>query len=256
MGIIRLPAEAALPIITAIAAGFYAALATMAAIPFSTGQMTLLAIFIMIAHMLVVEGMIQLKSGISIIKIGLVRIAAAILTCLIVSQFFGDTSQSVALSASLAVHTPFIEALKAWAADTAALFIKIIVIVMIVMIALESLKSLGWIKYLLKLSRPFMELLGLSERTATMWIAAAVFGLVYGGAVIMEEAKNESLTKEELECLHISIGINHSMVEDPALFLALGLNIFWLLVPRFIAAAIAVHLYHAILSINRHLLHR
>ena len=124
------------------------------------------------------------------------------------------------------------------------------------MVTLESLKSLGWIKYLLKISRPFTKVLGLSDRTATMWIAAAVFGLVYGGAVITEEAKNESITKEELECLHISIGINHSMVEDPALFLALGLNIFWLLVPRFVTAAIAVHLYHAIKSVNRGLLHK
>ena len=246
MGLMNLPAEAALPIITAQIVGFYAALATMAVIPFTIGQMTLIAIFSTIAHMLIVEGMIQLKSGIGIIEITLVRITVAILTCLVVSQFFGDTSQSVAVSADLAVHIPFVEALKTWAIDTGSLSIKILVIVMIVMTILESLKSLGWIKYLLKFSRPFMKILGLSDRTATMWVTAVVFGLVYGGAVITEEAKKGALTKEELEYLHISIGINHSMVEDPALFLALGLNIFWLLVPRFVAAAIAVHACRAI----------
>lgn len=256
MGLMNLPAEAALPIITAIIVGFYAALATMAVIPFTIEQMTLLAIFITIAHMLIVEGMIQLKSGIGIIEITLVRITAAILTCLVVSQFFGDTSQSVAVSADLAVHIPFVEALKAWAIDTGSLSIKILVIVMIVMTILESLKSLGWIKYLLKFSRPFMKILGLSDRTAMMWVTAVVFGLVYGGAVITEEAKKGALTKEELEYLHISIGINHSMVEDPALFLALGLNIFWLLVPRFVTAAIAVHVCRAIKSAKRALLRK
>jgi len=256
MGIINLPAEAALPIITATMVGLYAALATMAVIPFTIGQMTLIAIFIMIAHGLPMEGMIQRKSGIGIVKITLVRITAAILACLVASQFFSDTGQSVAISANLVVHTPFAEALKAWAANTASLFIKIIVIVMLVMVTLECLKSLGWIKYLLKIAKPFMKILGLSERTATMWIAATVFGLVYGGAVITEEAKNESLTKEELEYLHISIGINHSMVEDPALFLALGLNVFWLMVPRFVTAAIAVHLCRAIRAVNRALPHR
>jgi hypothetical protein len=44
-----------------------------------------------------------------------------------------------------------------------------------------------------------------------------------------------------LENLHISIGINHSLVEDPALFLSLGLAPFWLWVPRILAAMIVVH---------------
>jgi len=256
MGLMNLPAEAALPIITAIIVGFYAALATMAVIPFTIEQMTLIAIFITIAHMLIVEGMIQLKSGIGVIEITLVRITAAILTCLVVSQFFGDTSQSVAVSADLAVQIPFVEALKTWAMDTGSLSIKILVIVMIVMTILESLRSLGWIKYLLKFSKPFMKILGLSDRTAMMWVTAVVFGLVYGGAVITEEAKKGALTKEELEYLHISIGINHSMVEDPALFMALGLNIFWLLVPRFVTASIAVHVCRAVKSAKRALLRK
>jgi len=255
MGLINLPAEAVLPIITAMIVSFYAALATMAVLPFTIGQMTLIAIFTTIAHMLIAEGLIQHKSGIGIIKITLVRITAAILACLAVSQFFGDTSQRVAVSADLAVHIPFVEALKVWAIDTVSLSIKILVIVMIVMTMLESLKSLGWIKYLLKFSKPFMKILGLSDRTAMMWVTAVVFGLVYGGAVITEEAKKEALTKEDLEYLHISIGINHSMVEDPALFLALGLNIFWLLVPRFVAAAIAVHAYRAIKFLRGKLSH-
>ncbi len=33
------------------------------------------------------------------------------------------------------------------------------------------------------------------------------------------------------------------MVEDPALFLPLGLSAFWLWVPRLITAIVAVHLY-------------
>jgi hypothetical protein len=74
-----------------------------------------------------------------------------------------------------------------------------------------------------------------------MWVAGAGFGLIYGSAVIMEEAKKKALTKEELEHLHVSIGINHSIVEETALFLALGVNPLWLLIPRFAVAIIAVH---------------
>jgi hypothetical protein len=51
-----------------------------------------------------------------------------------------------------------------------------------------------------------------------------------------------NINKEDLEKLHLSIGINHSMIEDPALFLSLGLSAFWLWVPRLILAIVAVRL--------------
>ena len=44
----------------------------------------------------------------------------------------------------------------------------------------------------------------------------------------MEEARQGHISKEELEELQLSIGINHSMVEDPFLFLTFGISAFWL----------------------------
>jgi hypothetical protein len=58
------------------------------------------------------------------------------------------------------------------------------------------------------------------------------------------------LSKGELEDLNISIGINHSMVEDPALYLALGLNAFWLWIPRLVTAIVAVQAYRAVKYLN------
>ena len=58
----------------------------------------------------------------------------------------------------------------------------------------------------------------------------------------MEEARAGHLDSDELETLQLSIGINHSMVEDPSLFLSLGLSPFWLWVPRTIIAIIAVRI--------------
>jgi len=69
-----------------------------------------------------------------------------------------------------------------------------------------------------------------------------IFGLAYGAAVIVEEAEKGHLSREELERLHLSIGINHAIIEDPSLFLALGLGAFWLWAPRLIMAILAVHL--------------
>ena len=246
MRLINLPGEAALPIISGVLIGPYTTIAIVTVIPFSLEQITLIAIFTMIAHSLIIEGAIQHKSGINAAKITLIRLASAILTVFIVSQFFGDTTRSIIVPAYLTVATPFIEVLKVWGVDTIELLIKILIIIMAVMIALECLKSLGWMEYLLNFSQPVMKILGLSHRTALLWVTAVVFGLTYGGAVIIEEAKKGALTKEELERLHISIGTNHSMVEEPALWLALGLNGFWLWVPKLITAVAAVQIYGAV----------
>jgi len=246
MSVINLPAAAALPIIVAMTVSLYAAIAIMAVLPFTIEQIILIALFITIAHMLIVEGIVQHKSGLNVIKATLVRIGAAVLSVFVVSQFFADTSQSISLPASLATQTPFIEVLKGWAIDTLRLCGRILVIIMLVMTALHASESLGWIKYLVKFFRPMMKILGLPDRAATMWVAGAGFGLVYGSAVIMEEAKKGALTKEELEHLQISIGINHSIVEEVALFLALGVTPLWLLIPRFVTATIAVHALRAI----------
>jgi hypothetical protein len=78
---------------------------------------------------------------------------------------------------------------------------------------------------------------------------------MYGGAITIDKARSGTFSKEELERLHISIGINHSMVEDPALFLALGLNPFWLWVPKLVMAIIAVQIYRIVHYLKNKLLH-
>jgi hypothetical protein len=245
MSAINLPAAAALPIIVTMTVSFYAGLAIIAVLPFTMEQIILVALFMTIAHMLIVEGIVQHKSGLNVIKATLVRIGAAVLSVFVVSHFFADTSQSIILPASLATQAPFTEVLKDWAIDTLRLCGRVFAIIMLVMMVLYASESLGWIKYLVRFFRPLMKILGLPDGAATMWVTGAGFGLLYGSAVIMEEARKGTLTREELEHLQISIGINHSVVEEAGLFMAFGVNPLWLLITRFVTATIAVHALRA-----------
>ena len=156
MRLINLPSEAALPILAGMLINIYAAIASLTVIPFTIGQMTLIAVFALIAHNLIAEGIIQFKSGINFIKITLVRLVVAILTVLVVSQFFDETTRSVAVLASFAVDTPFFEVLKVWAIDTLLLLIKIFGIIMGIMIVQECLRCLDWVEYLFTLAAPLM----------------------------------------------------------------------------------------------------
>jgi Fe2+ transport system protein B len=246
MSFLNLPPEAALPIITGILINIYAVIAVVTVLPFTVAQMTLIAIFTLICHNLIMEGIVQYRSGINIVKATLTRIVAAVLTVFVVSQFFGDTSQSTVMSSALLTHTPPLEILKTWAIDTAILLSKVFGIIMFIMILLEISRALGWIDRVLKVFKPIMRVLGLADRTAIMFVAGIVFGLLYGGAIIVEEGKKGTLAREEVEYLHISLGINHAMIEDPALFAVLGVNILWLWIPRLIMAIIAVQAYRGI----------
>jgi len=243
MGVIGLPPLAALPLFAGLLTGPYGAIAAMAPLPLTVNQMTLLAIFLLISHSLIQEGVIQSKSGLSFLKATLFRLIASITTVMVVSRLMGhDTAISALKDAPVIIQAPIFSMLKTWTAATLILSGKILVIIVTLMITLEIMKNYNLTERIVRVMSPALKVLGLGKQTGFLWLTAAIFGLTYGAAVIVAEAKEGNLSKDELERLHLSIGINHSMIEDPALFLSLGLGLFWLCVPRIVAAIIAVQL--------------
>jgi len=244
MNLLNLPPIAALPLIVGMLTGIYGGIASMIVLPLTESEMTLIAIFLLISHNLIQEGMIQGKSGLNPVKATLFRLTASIVTVYMVSLFLGSEPTFLAKkSASVSTDPSFMIMLKTWFMATLYLSVKIFAIIMVLMILLEMMKVFNLIHHIVKMLNPLLKTMGLNRRVGILWLTANVFGLAYGGAVIVEEAKQGDITRKELEKLHLSIGINHSMVEDPALFLSLGLSAFWLWIPRFIMAVIAVHLF-------------
>jgi len=241
---LSLPAVAALPLMIGMLTGIYGGIAAMVVLPLTTEQMTLIAIFLLMAHNLIQEGVIQGKSGLNPAKATVFRLICATLTVMVVATFLDiNASVPAAPVASEVIRQPFSLMLWKWAMASSKLCLKIFFIIMTILITLEVFKRVGWIEHIVRVCRPVLKALGLSEKAGILWMTAALFGLAYGAAVIVEEANEGHLGKEELEALHLSIGINHSLIEDPALFLALGLSAFWLWIPRLITAVIAVRLF-------------
>jgi len=237
MGAIHLPAMAALPLLAGLLTGIYGAIAAMSVLPFTVDQMTLIAVFLLIAHSLVQEGLVQHKSGCPAWMATVVRLAAAVLTVFILGWVMGpQTVQQAAGSALVSARLLFWPAVQGWAEAMAWLSLKILLIVMALMIFMDLLKQFRLIDKVVKVIEPFLGLLGLDRQVGMLWMTAALFGITYGGAVIVAETRDCRFSPEQLKTLHVSIGINHAMVEDPALFLPLGIHPFWLWVPRLLAA--------------------
>lgn len=236
---INLPPEAFLPIVAGIFGDVYGSIAAMVSLPFSTEQMTLIAIFSTICHSLIVEGIIQARSGINFIKITLTRVVIANFAVLVVSWFFEGTAGSIGTS-EITPYLPVTEALTKWGLDILVLSGQIFLVIMLVMVLREILISLGLIKYLINFFKPIMKLMGLSSGVITPWLVAIFGGVTMGAAVIIDECQKGSISAEELEHLHISIGINHSMVEQIAIYGTLGLNVAFIVLPRLVSAIIAV----------------
>jgi len=243
MRFLSLPGLAALPLLMGALTGIYGGIASMAVLPLNTGQMTLIAVFLLIAHNLIQEGIIQGKSGMGILKATLFRLVFAVIAVLIIAPFINTTGQNAGGGMTV-MHSSqtFMEMFGQWSLVMWGLAVKIFFIIMFVLTLMEILKEFGWIDHIVRFISPVLKIMGLSRRVGILWITAIMFGLAYGGAVIVEEAKRGNLTDEELERLQLSIGINHSMIEDPALFLPFGIGMFWLWVPRLVMAIVAVRL--------------
>ena len=251
MGFLSMSPKAALPIIAGMLTGIYGGIASMAMLNLTMKEMTLIAVFILISHNLIQEGIIQGMSGLNIFKATVVRLATSVITVLIVARFIQSEPVSLGVAESItAAQVGFSDMLMQWGVSMAYLAVKIFVIIMILMLIMEFMKQFNIINHIVNLFYPLLKLMGLGRQAGFLWLAAGLFGLSYGAAVIVEEAKEGYLTGRELEKLHYSIGINHALVEDPALFLPLGLSPFWLWVPRLTAAVAVVHIFTVWLKIR------
>lgn len=252
MGFMGLPSMAALPILIGGLTGIYGGIAAMAVLPFTVPEMTLLANFLLISHNLIQEGVIQAKSGLNPVKATLFRIFAAVATVWAMTFFIETDPSASAQAGALAASTQaFHLMVYDWAVSMLTLSVKIFFIIMAILTLLEIAKSMGWVMPVVRALSPFLRVLGLSEKVGILWMTAVIFGLTYGGAVIVEEARQGNISKEELEELQLSIGINHSMVEDPVLFMAFGISAFWLWVPRLITAMAATRMLTLWVSLRR-----
>ncbi|HHT72791.1 MAG TPA: nucleoside recognition protein [Firmicutes bacterium] len=78
--------------------------------------------------------------------------------------------------------------------------------------------------------------IGLTEEGAFPVVVAVFFGLSFGSGVIISHLDEGKVSPREVRIIGVFMALCHALVEDTAIFLAVGVPLFFLLVPRLAAA--------------------
>lgn len=236
-----LSAEGVIIFLTTALANIYAGIAAMATLVVDFREATLLAVMGLICHNLIVETIIQRKSGASAWVMVVLRIGAALLAAVALNALLpADYSGSLIIERTTAENPELLVAIEQWALK----MVKIIPTMFVVICGLNTIQQiLREFKVINLISKPFipiMTLCGLRRDSALIWLILNTLGLAYGGSIMIATREEGSLSLEESKLLNTHIALSHSLLEDTLLYFALGLSLFWLVVPRFLLAVVCV----------------
>ena len=238
--LIGLKGEAALVYISAAFLNVYSAIAVMTSINFTIREMTIMAIMSLIAHNLIVETAVQKKTGSKAWHMIALRIISSIIAAVILNYLLPSQMGLSNLGVHQLANPTLKEVLSTWTISTLKLCLKIVVLITLLMVLQKILLEFKITNLLTTIFRPVLKVFGLPASTSLMWIAANLLGLAYGSAIMIEEVQSDRITKQDADLLNYHIAISHSNLEDLLLFAAIGISVWWLLLPRLVMALIAV----------------
>lgn len=244
MALLHLPPEAGIVWVTTILTNIYGGIATLGALSsenlqLSTAQLSALGAMMLFAHNLPVEQAIAQRAGASAVITGVLRISVAMIYGGLVAWILSRLNvlgSPVNLSwLSGKTENPdlgFWMSWWPWLQSTTQTLLMTALIILSLVIILDLLERIGFTRIITKLMTPILRLSGLDERAAPITTVGVLLGLSYGGALIIEEAKQKDFDPKTRLLALSWLSLSHSLIEDTLLIMALGANIWIILVGR------------------------
>lgn len=245
-----LSGKAAVVLITSYFVNIYSVIAVMATLDISLREGIILANMCLIAHSLVIETAILRKTGSSPYRMLLLRLIAGFLMAWFLNLMLPSFRETMAIQTGTD-DPDFMGSFIKWLKDILITSVKIVVLVNILLILQKTLSETGILQWLEKPFYPLMKLMGLPVKSSFLWIIANVIGLSYGGAVMISQSVEGGLSREDADLVNHHIAVSHSQLEDTLLFVAVGMPVAWLMLPRFVLAIVVVWLRRVELIIKK-----
>jgi hypothetical protein len=245
MGLVGLPGEAGLVWAIALLTGFYggvgALVALVAQVELTALQLNVLLSMILFAHAIPVEQSIVKASGSSFTLTSVIRLVVAFLFGFLlhhIGSFFGALDEPAALG--LLPQTESGGGVVAAARSIAETLIFMALMLLFLLAVLDGLKRIGIFDRMTALFTPFFERIGIAHTLAPLVVIGMLLGLTYGGGLIVEESRKRSFTKRELLTPLAGLSIIHALIEDTLVVLALGADLWIVLLWRTLFALAAI----------------
>ncbi|BCV24721.1 nucleoside recognition domain-containing protein [Gelria sp. Kuro-4] len=104
---------------------------------------------------------------------------------------------------------------------------------------MELAKEMGWLEKVSGSLAGGLRRLFLPERAALPLATGLIIGFTYGAGVILAAVREGGWTRRELTLLWVFLSLNHAIIEDTAIFAALGLPALGVLAVRLVPAVMA-----------------
>ncbi len=242
MALLHLPPEAGIIWATTVLTGIYGGLASLSALApsleLTTGQLSALCAMMLFAHSIPVEQSIARRAGASFWATATLRVGAAIVyggavswVCHLTGSL-GEPMSFEWLQGSSLISDEAPRGYFSWmrsAAFSLALTFGIIVVLVAV---LDALEKLGITRRITAAMTPVLKMSGLNAQVAPVTTVGVLLGLTYGGALIIEEAKKQNFSARTRFLALSWLSLSHSLIEDTLLLMALGADIWVVLVGR------------------------
>ena len=244
MGLLGLPPEAGIIWATTILTNIYGGMASMAALSagmdMTVAQVSALGAMMLFAHNVPTEQSVVRRAGASALITGALRIVVALIYGGAVSwacRALDVLQEPVSLAwmqqdAGLVQGPPDV---WPWILSTLQSLALVLVVIVGLVILLDVLERLGITRLVTRLLTPVLRLSGLEERAAPLTTVGVLLGLAYGGALIIEAAERENYSPRTRLLALSWLSLCHALIEDTLLILALGANIWVILVLRGLA---------------------
>lgn len=231
---LQLPQETALAIVSGMFLNLYAAIAFAAPLGLSAKSWTVLAVFLGIAHALLVETEIMKRLGLSRIYSIFLRLIVGLLIGFLVSlmpdAWFNTASQTMTTAPKIEYNSLNALLLNS-SFEAFSLSLKVILLVSSLIFFLDFIKSLAWIqKHSQKVNSGFSILVGV------------ILGITYGAGILISEYEKGLLKQQEIFFIGTYLMICHAIIEDTLLFVIFGANPWIIVSLRLIVATIISYL--------------
>ena len=238
--VMGLSGEAVVVFLTNALSALYSGIAVIATLDLDFRQATILAVMGLICHNLIMETVIQKKAGANAVGIVLLRVGAALVAGVVLNLVL-PTDYKGSLDVETEVQATGLAAIaEQWAWSLAKLLPMVFGLIAALNILQQVLREFGWIEWLTKPLKPLMKAMGLSGEVSFLWIVLNTLGLAYGGGVLIAELETGEIDRRDASLLNTSAAVTHSLLEDTLIFVAIGLSVWWLVVPRLVLSVAAV----------------